>query len=346
MALVLMESKEFDMSMGENIYASLFAGTRADAELLAAWLDEREAERDIREMASVDESVKVDPRALAGVRDGYSPDVASGQIRILSKRYVTDPQIVPFVVVLEKWDDDMWLIAPFSQYATPATPGEMDSGIGLMGRRVIQAWNARTIHDRLLAKSFRCGELDADVTNEVAALFRNQLAGTELPEAFSVRRGPAIILEADPRRDYVAESIRRFQPLSTAVKATERLLGEAERRAQGMGRAFAEKIVKTAFLDEEYRLAAGTRKPRTERYDVGEVSLDLEFSPEADEVVMTFYGADDEKCLDCDGYGVFGTRREFLGTFANGSIRVPAASVRDSFLIVDVDGDAVEIREK
>ena len=341
-----MKDKEFDMTTEKNIYASLFADTPADKELLAAWLDEREAERDILEMASEDEVAEVDSKALAGACGGYSPDIAPGQIRILSKRYVLDPQVVPFVTVIEQWDDDLWLIAPFSQYSTPATPGEMDSGIGLIGRKVIQAWNARTIHARLLAKSFLCGELDANVTGEVAALFRNQLAGTELPDTFSARRGPAILLEADPRRDYVAETISRFQPLSTAVKATERIQAELERLSQKMGSLFAEKVGRTRIIEEQRRLAAGTRKPCTESYDVGGIVLDLEFSPEADKVVMTFYDADDEKYLGYDGYGLFGTGREFLGTFQEGVIQVPAESVRDSFMIVDVNGEVVAVSSK
>ncbi len=334
------------MNAEKNVYASLFVDTPADAALFASWLDERESERDIREMASEDESPDVDSRALAGVWGGCSFDNAPRQIRILSKRYVTDPLVVPFVAVIEKMDEDMWLIAPFSQYATPATPGEMDSGIGLMGREVVQAWNARTIHARLLAKSFLCGELDAKVTDEVAALSRNQLAGTELPDTFSARRGPAIALEADPRRDYVEETISRFQPLSTAVKAMNRIQAELGRLSQKMGNMFAEKIGRPKIVDEQYRLAAGTRKPCTESYDVGGVALDLEFSPEAGKVAMTFYDADDEKYLGHDGYGLFGGDREFLGTFQDGTIQVPAESVRDSFMIVDVDGEAVPVSSK
>ncbi|MBO4287179.1 MAG: hypothetical protein J5985_03315 [Kiritimatiellae bacterium] len=331
-----------------SVYASLFTDTSADAALFAAWFAERESERDIREMASEDEDGKMDVKRLVAASGGYSPDIEAGQIRILSKRFVTNPQIVPFVAVIEKWDADMWLIMPFSPYATPATPGEMDSGLGLMGRKVMQAWNARTIQERLLAKSFLCGELDEDVKKEAAALFRNQLAGTRLPNSFSARRGPAILLDEDPRRDYVAENILRFQPLSTAVKATERLLLDEEKRIQQQerGRMFADMIAETPFLDEEYRLAAGTRRPRIETYDVGGISLDLEYSPEAEEVCMTFYDANDERYLGNNGYGVFGSDQEFLGIFMDGTIRIPAASVRESFIIVDSAGEAVKVKGK
>ena len=322
-----------------NVYASLFTDTPADAELFAAWLDEREADREILEMASGDEAVIVDSRVLANACSGYSPDIAPRQIRILSKRYVTDPQVVPFVAVIEKWDDDMWLIAPFSQYATPATPGEMDSGTGLMGRQVIQAWNARTIQERLLSKSFLCGELDPGITMEVAALFRNQLAGTELPETFSARRGPAIAFEADPRRDYVMETIRRFQPLSTAVKATERALADREHAIQKvlLSRPFG----KGATASLAY--AAGTERSVTEKYKVGESELWLTYDPEQDVVLMSFYDAEGEPTREYDGYAVMGQGIDFVGTFMDGSLSVPADAVSKNFTLTNPDGCPVEV---
>ena len=169
------------------------------------------------------------------------------------------------------------------------------------------------------------------------------MGGVALPDDFHALRGGAITMECDPRREYLAETIARLRPLSTAVKATESIHAEVERLAQDMGRTFAERIARTKVIDDEMKLAAGTRKPCTESYDVGGIALDLEFSPEADEVVMTFYGDDDEKYLGNDGYGVFGFKREFLGTFQNGSVRVPAASVRGSFIIVNVDGEVVDV---
>ena len=333
--------------MKNSLYTTLLTDNPHDAEMLDAWLDERAASMDTIELPGEIVSARQDNRRLAEAVGEYDGNIVPGQIRILSKRFTADPDVIPYVAVLEQWYEGMWLVAPFSQYSYPATPGEMATGIRHVGLHVMQAWNARTMQESLLAKSYLFGELSDDVRQDCLSLFRHEMGGRGLPENFKALRGGAITMEADPRRDYIAETIARLQPLSTAVKAVERFSAEHERQElAGKLRSESEKRwpKSKCIEEEEMKLAsAGTRKPRTKSYDVGGIALDLEFSPEADEVVMTFYGDDDEKYLGNDGYGVFGFKREFLGTFQNGSIRVSAASVRDSFIIVNVDGEEVNV---
>ncbi|MBR4170795.1 MAG: hypothetical protein IKR48_04005 [Kiritimatiellae bacterium] len=333
-----------------SLYASLLSDTPEDAIMLDAWLDERTAdlERTMDNLPEEIKSVRQNNRRLACSVGSFDKEIAPGQIRILSKRFTTDPDVIPYVAVLEEWHEGMWLVIPFSQYSYPATPGEMTTGLRHLGLRVMQVWNARTMQEPLLAKSFLFGELPDSVCQDGLSLFRHEMGGVDLPEGFDSLRGCAITMEADPRRDYVAETIARLCPLSTAVKATERIRAEVERRelSDKMGREFAKRIAKPKFIEEEMKLAAGTRKPRTECYDVGGISLDLEFSPETDAVVMTFYDEQDEKFLGYDGYGVIGRDEEFLGAFLDGSIRVSAEAVRGSFMLVDRDGGAVEIKAR
>ena len=331
-----------------SLYASLLVDASDDVELLDAWLDERSADLEIgrSELPDAVACARQDNARLSRASGGYDKDIAPGQIRILSKRFTADPDVIPYVAVLEKWHEGMWLVAPFSQYSYPATPGEMTTGIRHLGLRVVQAWNARTMQETLLAKSYLFGELPDSVRKDGLSLFRHEMSGVALPADFHALRGGAIIMECDPRREYLAETIARLQPLSTAVKATERIHAEMERLSQEAGSRFAGKIGKTKFTEAQPRLAAGTRRPCTESYDVGGIALDLEFSPEADEVVMTFYGDDDEKYLGNDGYGVFGANNEFLGVFVNASICVPAESVGESCMLVDPNGEAVSISER
>lgn len=333
-------------AMKNSLYATLLTGNPHDAGLVDAWLDERIASSASADLPSEITSTRQDNGRLANAvtANEYDGNIAPGQIRILSKRFTADPDVIPYVAVLEKRHEGMWLVAPFSQYSYPATPGEMTTGIRHVGLRVMQAWNARTIQDCLLAKSFFFGELPDDVRQECLELFRHETGGRDLPEGFKALRGCAIMIEGDPRKDYIDETISRLRPLSTAVKATERIC--AVKEAEDMGRAFAERIAKPRFIGEERKLAAGTRKPRTESYDVGEIALDLEYSPESEEVTMTFYDSDDETYLGYDGYGLLGANQEFLGTFRDGFIRVPAESVCDSFMLTDPDGEAVEVVER
>lgn len=344
--------------MGNSIYASLLTETDADAALLDAWLDERAAERAASEAEfppEVEQAVQ-DNRRLAAAAGPYDDGIAPGQIRILSKRFTADPDVVPHVLVLEEWSDGLWLIAPFSPYATPATPAEMATGIELAGLCVIQAWNARSVHDVLLRKSFLFGTLPAQVLDEARDLFRNALSGKELPEGFAARRGPCILCEADPRRAYLSECMARLAPLSTAVKATERLLAEREaqdlnavaRTALGPDQVWRPGVCRPVFARKEYEytLAAGSKPATVDTYAVGDAELVLSFYPDADEVQMSFYDAEGEPDTSFDGYGVLAGGVEFAGSFRDATLCLHAGDVRDAFALVDRDGVAVACTRK
>ena len=124
---------------GNTLYASLLAGTPEDAGLLDAWLDERSADREScrHELPETIASVRQDNRRLSQAAGNYDGDIAPGQIRILSKRFTADPDLIPYVAVLGKSEEGRWLVAPFSQYSYPATPGEMATGIRHYGLRVM-----------------------------------------------------------------------------------------------------------------------------------------------------------------------------------------------------------------
>ena len=337
------------MNANVSTYATLFTETPAEARLFDAWLDEREGEREVRAMKDGEsESVVIDETKLALACGGYDKGVAPGQIRILSKRFTEDPLIVPYVVVLEEWEDEMWLVAPFSQYATPATPGEMSSGINLLGQKVIQAWNARTVQESLIEMSFLYGELDESVVREAAELFRNQLASTKLPEGFSALRGPAVVMDADPRRDYIAETIARLRPLSTAVHAMERMRAAVDFAFDDEARKEKEagSVWQPFYGREDYALAAGEKeRQRSEVFKVEETELSVTYSPEDGITIFTFYGRDDEPDGRYDGYGLIGGGK-FLGTFRNGTISVPSESVKDWYQVVDCSGQEVVLVRK
>ena len=95
-----------------SVYASLLSSTPDDAVNIASWLADREAARDAMKM-NVDETVQDSTRMATG-SEVYDENIAVAQIRILSKQYTTDPDVIPYVAVVDKWDEDMWLIVPFS----------------------------------------------------------------------------------------------------------------------------------------------------------------------------------------------------------------------------------------
>ena len=217
-----------------SVYASLLAATPADGEKLAAWLAERAAEQvAARETASISVQTIQDNRRLASFCGPYDEQIANGQIRILSKRYTEEPHTIPYVAVLDQWEEGIWLVLPFSPYQTPATPGEMATGIGLRGLNVLQAWNGRTVQDALLKKSFLFGNLPEKVREDALALFRHELGGVELPDTFHAERGGQIFLEDDPRLEYLDEAVSRLVPLSTAVLEFEEAVAGEEETVRG-----------------------------------------------------------------------------------------------------------------
>lgn len=198
-----------------SVYASLLSSTLSDVQNIASWLADREAARDVMKM-NVEETVQ-DGALMAAASGEYDENIAVAQIRILSKQYTAEPDVIPYVAVVDKWDDDMWLIVPFSPYKTPATPGEMETGLDTYGLHVLQAWNGRTVQEAILKKSYLFGELPAKVRGDVLALFSHEFGGAPLPYDFSAKRGTPIVEAADPRREYLYECIKRLNPLANAV---------------------------------------------------------------------------------------------------------------------------------
>lgn len=338
------------MNNRQSTYATFFVSNPAEAMAFDDWLEDRNSDLQSRGESScvVRNEGVVDPVRLAETVVDFDAGIRPGQVRILSKRFTASPEIVPFVAVLEKWDSDMWLITPFSPYTHPATPGEMETDIETSGLRVVQAWNGRTVFGELLEKSFLFGELGEENRKNALALFRNQLAGTELPREFSAKRGPAIICDADPRCEYVAESIARLRPLSTAVHAIERMrtavgfaFDEEARREKDKG-----PVWQPFYGREDYALAAGEKEcQRTEVFKVEETELSVTYSPEDGITIFTFYGRDDEPDGRYNGYGLLGGGK-FLGTFRNGTISVPSESVKDWYQVVDCSGQEVVLVRK
>jgi len=322
------------MKNNYSTYASLLAETPDEAKMVERWLEERNVDIELRvEAQKTMPSLPVEDRpTLAKACDQYNADIQPGQIRILSKRFTEDPDVIPYVAVLEMWDDGMWLVAPFSQYTTPATSGEMATGINIQGLNVIQAWNGRTVQSRLLEKSFLFGELDEVVREQALALFRHEFGGVDLPIGFNALRGPAIVMAGDPRRDYVAETIARLRPLSTAVKATARFFADEEIQT------IRESFVRCGFGEQLSRMAAKNEMQMIETHKLGDNELELVYSPSERVVRLKVYGADDELTNACDGFALLDGAGEFLGVFANGLMQVPAESILNEFRITDLNG--------
>lgn len=333
--------------MNSSFFSRILSDNDDDAALLDAWLAERNADLALRQMQNDPVPFMVDAERLGKAAPPHDNVVESGQIRILSPKFINDEIAIPYVAVLDRWLEDMWLIAPFSPYSYPASVGEMTTGDRLVGRRVIQCWNARTAHDSLVAQSYVAGTLDESVRNDALALFRHVIAGTDLPESFKALVGPPILAKVDPRRKYLAESVNRYAPLAVAVRETEAALAREERFA-AFKTSFAARLTASPDMFESFLctpaygmpfsgLAAEDRQPETtETFRVPElnVEIDIDHSPTEGKVHLVAYrnGKRDPDALK--DFMVFDKRGTPVGVFEMGILTAESDRLVGGFLLV------------
>lgn len=329
--------KAMKMSNKYNVFASLLSAKPEDAGMIAAWMADREAEKDVMNIEVV--TCRHDATRLNEVRGDYDGNISVGDVRILSKQFTLEPDIIPYVAVLEEWEKGMWLIVPFSHYATPATPGEMSTGIDMRGLRVLQVWNGRTVQDDVLKKSFLFDRLSDKVREDALALFRHEMGGVDLLTSFSALRGVPIVNEADPRREYIAESIDRLQPLAKVVVDMTDRMNSIFDRIVGMS--------VTPVFGKEYALAAADerRNPFVKAVVEGsDVAATVEY--EVGKKILRVKFRNDGKAYD--GWSVWvtsGVDPEELGVIENGLLvvhDVDKASLGMGLVFASPDGKTVK----
>ena len=325
------------MSNKYNVFASLLSAKPEDAGMIAAWMADREAEKDVMNIEVV--TCRHDATRLNEVRGDYDGNISVGDVRILSKQFTLEPDIIPYVAVLEEWEKGMWLIVPFSHYSTPATPGEMSTGIDMRGLRVLQVWNGRTVQDDVLKKSFLFDRLSDKVREDALALFRHEMGGVDLLTSFSALRGVPIVNEADPRREYIAESIDRLQPLAKVVVDMTDRMNSIFDRIVGMS--------VTPVFGKEYALAAADerRNPFVKAVVEGsDVAATVEY--EVGKKILRVKFRNDGKAYD--GWSVWvtsGVDPEELGVIENGLLvvhDVDKASLGMGLVFASPDGKTVK----
>ncbi len=337
--------------MKPDLFSRFLSDTDADAEWLDAWLAERDADLSLRSLSDDPLPFTVDAERLAAATAPFDGTVEPGQIRILSPEFVSGDGAIPYVAVLDRWMEDMWLVAPFSPYSTPATPGEMASGVRFAGRRVLQCWNARTAHESLVAQSRVVGILGESVRKDALALFRHVASGIALPDSFKVLVGPPVLSKADPRRKYLAESAARYAPLTAAARALEAELALAERlaafkesiasrfrAARERVKVFVDSIRIPVYGTPAYALSAAD-KPRqtieTFRIPSHGVELDVKHTPSEGKVRLVVYKNGEVDVASLEGVVVADKEMAPIGEISNGVLVAEEAALKSGFLLVD-----------
>ena len=332
--------------MKTSLFSRIFTDNADDAEKLDNWIAEREIDIALREHNDDPLPFTVDADRLANAASSHDDLIEPGQIRILSADFVSDGIATPYIAVLDRWMEDIWLVAPFSPYDTPATDGEMATGIPLAGQHVLQCWNARTAHESLVGKSYVMGALEEKVRCDALALFRYVSAGAELPADFSALVGPPILSKADPRSEYIIESAMRYESLTKAAQKLEAKLAFKERLAHfkaelaERGADLLERLrnhVLVPAYAPDFALAAGDKAGQTvETFAIPSlgVELDVKHTPSEGKVRLVAYRDGERDSATLEGFVVVDKGLSPIGEIREGVLVAEASALAEGFILL------------
>ena len=285
----------------------------------------------------------------------FNGNLQEGQIRLLSQ---TDE--ITYVVLLRRWDDHSFLIAPYSQFSDPATDRELkteqDGGAGL---RVLQIWNIRTAMDETLKKSWLVGNLNPQDLQDAWRVWEWSLGGAPLESRIFERTGVPVYREDDPRLRYQQESLANFAAFDAEDEAVlERLCAEFALADSGTVSDWAidfnkmldiaKKWMDRFFPHGEERLigalAAGsapTQQTRMLRFDGGLLAVSV-MGPTA---TLRVYDSEGNDTSALDGYSVLIKGGERLGVLTEGFFQISAEKLSGGFVLVSPENVPLALAE-
>ncbi len=289
----------------------------------------------LREVSGFDENEDMST-AIDGELPPMNPfddDLQEGQIRLLSQ-----PSELTYAVLLRRWGENAFVVAPFSHFGSPATEYELktkfDGGLCL---QVLQIWNIRTALDATLKKSWLIGNLPKEDVDDAWKLWEWSLGGAELSDSVSERTGLPITRMADPRNEYRKREMEKFASFDA----------EDERHAIFLDADFT--LSNPAASTGAIALAAAEKNcGSTDLYsiDEGELLLQVEFSPAGNQVVLSILDAKDGSLSQkFDGCPLLDEEKGALATFEGGVIRLDGTSTlsSDKLAILSEDGEPVTL---
>lgn len=222
----------------------------------------------------------------------FNPFPVEGQVRLLSQV----DQIV-YVLLARRWNDNAFLVIPFSQYDDPATDLELkmkvDAGAYL---RVLQIWNARTLQAETLRKSWLIGKMNVGDLDDALKLWAYSVGGEQPDVNVLERTGMPIFRRDDPRIRYQDNVLHDFARLDAEDLAT------AEK-----GKSDSTPVLKSIWTIPRARLAAGDRNVSTVRRSVCRVKgfageLEIVYSEVRKSLSLEVFDQAGEVCSELDGW--------------------------------------------
>lgn len=188
------------------------------------------------------EDMETSESAVLYPSNPFDTNLEAGQIRLLGKT-----KRITYVVLLKRWENNSFVVMPFSNFKYPATDEEFLTGYdGGLFMRVLQAWNTRTLQDETLKNSWLVGRLPQKDLDDAWNLWEASLGGKAVEDNLLERTGLPIYHSNDPRLAYKQSELENFAQIDAEDLATLTVNGS-----------------RSLFLGQyvnDYALAAGEEK--------------------------------------------------------------------------------------
>ena len=286
----------------------------------------------------------------------YDTELAPGQIRVLP-----NTQRITYVALIKRWEADSFLIMPFSNFSVPATEYEfLTEYNGGVWQRVLQVWNARTLQDETLQKSWVSDTLPAQDLEDAWHLWEKSLGGKEVEDRLLLKTCLPIYHLEDPRLDYKRKELKNFAKIDMEdLQLLEQPPYTHSSFADKILEALKDKRLHDCLLDgkaffQTNAMAAGTSQEALqfdyhfdEKADNAYQGIEVfaEYSPYDHR--MDFYVNDStngESTDRLDEYVIYDLgQKKPLGCIANGVLQISYDFTEESkLLFLDPDGEPVQ----
>lgn len=273
---------------------------------------------------------------LAAIK-GFSPDLACGQIRLLA-----DVEQLTYIVLLKEWDENSYVVMPFSHYNFPATDEELSlgrySGAYL---NVLQAWNTRTLQNSILCKSWVCGTLPENDLQDAWTFYTSMITGEKLDEKLLVRTGSAIDADDDIRLEYMQEELAVF----AEIDAFDLSIADEDSGTNilSLDQMFGKLMIPALWEPDEMVLAAGDEEDNINRkctIDDRNEMIVVEYSPAEETMWLDVFEKDSaQRAFSLDSAEIVDVDENVLGVIADGKCEITDLAVFDGcFAIRLADG--------
>ena len=184
----------------------------------------------------------------------FDDNLETGQIRLLH-----GTERITYVVLLRRWLTDSFVVAPFSEYAYPATDEELKTEYnGGLFQQVLQIWNIRTLQDETLKQSWIVATLPQNDLDDAWQLWQATLGETILDDRILKKTSLPIYRADDPRLEYKKNALQNFAKIDAEDLA---LLDAAPTFFLGGYAAESSKLTFTPTGNQSLALAAGDQMP-------------------------------------------------------------------------------------